>query len=162
MPRKSEVKPTKKNGGARPGAGRKPGGKNQATLDKERALAEYRQKIIAHADQIFREQKAMAFGTYELFIVEHYEDHNGKVKARHVRVEDPELMANILDDPELQQGDNYVLVRKVEADKFTLDSMLDRAFGKATVVTENDHKVAGDLKTDVVINLNKPVEGTEK
>lgn len=127
---KSEVK--KGRGGARPNAGRPKGKQDPQTIEKNQVLQEYKNKILRHADQFFRTQKALAFGHYELFIVEHYEDHNGKVKKRHVLVEDPQLMANILDDPELQQGDNYVVVRKVEADKFTLEAMLDRAFGKAT------------------------------
>lgn len=132
---KSEVK--KKRGGAQPGAGRPRGKKNKATLEKERVYAEYKNKIMHHADQIFQEQKKMAFGSYECYMVEYYKDEvTGKVKKNHVHITDPELINDILDDPELKQGDNYVLVRTVEPDKYTLDSMLDRAFGKATQVVE--------------------------
>jgi len=133
---KSEVKHKDGRGGARPGAGAKKGSKIQRTIEKEHIMREYKNKILQHADQFFRVQKALAFGHYELFIVEHYEDEAGKVKKRHILVEDPELMANILDDPELMQGDNYVIVRKVEADKYTLESMLDRAMGKASQTIE--------------------------
>ena len=117
-------------GGKREGAGRKKGGKNKDTLERERVEYAYKQRILKHADKILNAQLALAFGSYELFIIEHYEDNNGKVKKRHVRVEDPETMAAILDDPDMQQGDNYVMVKKVEADKYTLDALTDRAFGK--------------------------------
>jgi hypothetical protein len=130
---KKSIKPHKDGrGGKRAGSGQKKGAKIKRTLEKEAVLKEYKEKILKHADQFFRVQKILAFGHYEIFIVEHYEDENGKVKRRHVRVEDPQLMADILDDPESMQGDNYVIVKKIEADKYTLESMLDRAFGKAT------------------------------
>jgi hypothetical protein len=121
-----------KNGGARKGAGMPKGTKIKRTLEREAVMREYKEKILKHADQFFRVQKTLAFGHYEIFIVEHFEDENGKVKRRHVRVEDPQLMVDILDDPESIQGDNYVIVKKIEADKYTLEAMLDRAFGKAT------------------------------
>lgn len=130
---KKSIKPHKDGrGGKRPNSGQKKGAKIKRTLEKEAVLKAYKEKILNHADQFFRVQKTLAFGHYEIFIVEHYEDENGKVKRRHMRVEDPQLMADILDDPESMQGDNYVIVKKIEADKYTLEAMLDRAFGKAT------------------------------
>jgi len=141
---KSEV--TKKRGGARKNAGRPKGKQDPQTIERNQVLQAYKDKILRHADQFFRTQKVLAFGHYEIFIVEHYEDANGKVKRRHVLVEEPELMANILDDPELTQGDNYVIVRKVEADKYTLEAMLDRAMGKASQTV--------DINADITTNIN--------
>jgi hypothetical protein len=121
-----------KLGGARPGAGMPKGKVTKKVLERQRVEKAYKQKILNKADQILNAQLALALGSYELFLVEMYEDDNGKRKRRHVQVTDPKLMQAILDDPGMVQGDNYVYVKTVEADKFTLDSLIDRVFGKAT------------------------------
>lgn len=153
--KKSTIKPQNKHGGPRPNSGRPKGKKNPDTLLKEAVLAEYRQKVMAKADQLLTAQMALALGSVECFIVEHYKDIDGRTKKRHVRVDDPELMANILDDPELIQGDNYVFVNVVKPDTKTLDSMLDRAFGKATQINELTAKDGADLFPKTTINLNE-------
>lgn len=53
---------TSRRGGARPGAGRKPGGKNQATLSKEAAREALRQIVIEHMADLVSSQIAAAKG----------------------------------------------------------------------------------------------------
>lgn len=161
---KGEVKPKGKRGGKRPGAGMPKGKVTKKTLEKMKVMRKYEQKIMQHTDQIFREQKAMAFGSYEIFMVEHYKDEiTGKVKKNHVHIVDPELIANILDDPDLKQGDNYVLVRTIQPDKFTLDSMLDRVFGKPkpSAEPEDGSKEQAEREERKVRALEKLVQSKE-
>lgn len=144
---KSEVKKPKKiigrtgkRGGARPGAGMPKGKKLHRTLERERVEREYKQKIMRQADKLFQTQSVLAFGSYVIYLVEHYEDIDGKLKSRKVLVEDPETIENVLNDPDMMQGDNYYVVQTVPPSEKTLTDMLDRAFGRPTqsVVTESE------------------------
>jgi hypothetical protein len=139
------------HGGARPGSGIKKGTKLARTLEKERTLAEYQRMIREHANQLFQSQKALAFGSVTLFLVEQYEDAGGKIKERKVLVEDKQLMEDILNDPNMVQGDNYTLVVTNSPDKFTIDSMLDRAFGKAA------QSISQDIKNESESELAKAI-----
>jgi len=145
-----------KNGGKRPGAGMPKGTKIQRTIEKERTLKEYQEMIRNHALQLFHAQKVLAFGSYTLFVVEHYEDESGKIQKRKVLVEDTEMMEAILNNPDMVQGDNYVVIQTNSPDKFTIDSMLDRAFGKAT--QSLDANIQGNV---TILNLIDELKKSE-
>ncbi|MCX6549706.1 MAG: hypothetical protein NTY02_01650 [Acidobacteria bacterium] len=58
----------KQNGGARPGAGRKKGGKNQATVTKEAARELLRQRVMQHFGPLIDAQVANAKGINYLVV----------------------------------------------------------------------------------------------
>jgi len=65
-PKKDSVK---QNGGARPGAGRKPGGENEATKFKHAAIKKFRERVAQNADRLFNAQVSLATGMQVLFVV---------------------------------------------------------------------------------------------
>ena len=66
-------------GGARPGPGRRKGGKNPETLEKERVLAALRQRIMQKANRILDSQMILANGQRPL------QDRKGSRAAADVR-----------------------------------------------------------------------------
>lgn len=60
-------KTEKKNGGARPGAGRKAGGQNKATIEKQAAREAYRQLVLERLKPIFEHQYSLVKGTAFLY-----------------------------------------------------------------------------------------------
>jgi hypothetical protein len=60
----------KAKGGARPGAGRKPGGKNAATLSKEAAREVVRQRVLQDMEPLIAAQIANAKGIHFLVVRE--------------------------------------------------------------------------------------------
>lgn len=121
-------------GGVRPGAGRKKGSKDKATIEKERVLAEYRQKIMQHADILFRNQMHLAQGVSYL-----YKWVKGKQKP--VLVEDPkeieqyiltEMGEIVNKEDKIDKNATYYFISTERPDNKAIDSMLDRTFGRAT------------------------------
>lgn len=121
-------------GGKRPNAGRKKGSKDQSTIEKERVLAEYRNKIMKHADILFRNQMHLAQGVSYL-----YKWVKGKQKP--VLVEDPkeieqyvltEMGKTIKKDDKIDKDATYYFISTERPDNRAIDSMLDRTFGKAS------------------------------
>lgn len=141
-------------GGKRPGAGRKPGSKNPATIEKERVLSEVRQRIMKRADRILDSQMILANGQQFLYKIEKEwvntgaPDKNGQKKG-FWRPKKPELVTaeweirnyidNLaendgvftLDDPNDQSATYYFITTK-EPNNQAIDSMFNRAFGKPT------------------------------
>ena len=127
-------------GGARPGAGRKPGGMNQKTKDRMRILKAYQDRIAHHADTLFNAQFGLAKGQMYLYRIE--ETGSGKDKKReHVLVTSPEEIKQVLDETDGAGGavdGNYYYITTKEPDPRAIDSMLDRAFGKPIQVLAGD------------------------
>lgn len=69
-PSDSAEKSEKRNGGARPGAGRKPGGKNRATIQKEAAREALRQIVLTKMHALVDAQIANAKGIKFLVVRE--------------------------------------------------------------------------------------------
>lgn len=127
-------------GGARPGSGRKKGKKTQAVLDREATLTAYKNRIAKNATILFDAQISLAKGQQFLFKV-------GHISKKPILVEDPQEISAYLDrmthdDLGAKDGYYYFITTKVP-DKDAIDSMLDRAFGKATQPVEG--KLNGEL-----------------
>lgn len=122
------------NGGKRPGAGRKPGSKSKATLEKERVLAEVRQRIMKNAERILGSQLSIANGQQFLFRID--TDDKGR-KSKPILIEDQETIQAFLDgefgDGEtLNDDEHFYFITTKEPNNQAIDSMFNRVFGKPT------------------------------
>lgn len=125
-----------KNGGARPGAGRKPGRYNQKTLVAMKIRDAFNQRVMLHADRLFNAQMNLAVGEQYLFV--RITEGEGKNKrVYHEVVTDRELIKQYLDYEE-GIGDNdspnddshYYYLSTKPANNMAIDSLLNRALGK--------------------------------
>lgn len=127
-------------GGARPGAGRKPGQLDQKTLDAMAVKKQYQDKIRRNADKLFTAQMSLASGVQMLFVI--HTDSKGN-RRKPEMITDPDVISRFLEENEGQDGvmdngyadgskveDYYFLTTKIP-DSRTISDMLDRAFGKA-------------------------------
>jgi hypothetical protein len=122
-----KIKPVRgKNGGARPGSGRKKGQLAPQTIERAKILKEFRERVAKHADLLFDYQFTLARGCTVLYRVE--KDKQGNDKAPQMvtdQSEVEEFLAGNLDD------DNYRFITTEKPDNRAIDSLLDRTFGKA-------------------------------
>lgn len=117
-------------GGARPGAGRPKGSMNQASKDRKAAKMAYQDRIAKVADELFNSQYTLAKGEQYLFW-KHKVGSGAKERTIIEVVEDTETIIAYLND-ELDTGDDeYYYLNTKPANGMAIDSMLDRAFGKA-------------------------------
>lgn len=122
-------------GGKRDGAGRPVGSISQVTKEKRAAEAELHARIVKAVHRLFNSQLALAEGVTMVFRID--EVGTGKDKRReHVLVTDTEEIKQVLDENEGGDGtvdDNYYYITTKAPDNKAIDSMLDRAFGKAAI-----------------------------
>jgi hypothetical protein len=128
-------------------AGRKKGTKNPATITREQALLEYKEKVCRVADQLFMTQLTLAKGFNCLYKVttEIVADEDGKkakvFQSKPTRVTDPNEIEMYLDGKfeEVkpgQPGTAYFILAESKPDASVIDSMLDRTFGRAMQTTD--------------------------
>lgn len=130
------------NGGARPGAGRKPGGKNQNTIRREKVLAAFRKRVEKHADILFDAQMTLARGVSSLWKVpkeieikrnRQGEEYEVEKRGKPVMVTAQFEIAKYLEgDYKGDSSADYYYITTDKPDNRAIDSMLDRTFGKAT------------------------------
>ena len=131
---KIEKKSKPKKGGARPGSGRKKGKLSQVSIDRLVAEKEMKQRILQNLHPLLNAQLNVARGaTYMYKIVESGEGKNKK--REHILVTDPSEIKDILDETDgacgaSEDGEYYYMTTKAP-DNRALDSLLDRAFGRA-------------------------------
>lgn len=155
-------------GGKRPGAGRKKGSKSATTIEKERVLAEIRQRIMQNAQRILDAQLSKGLGQQFLFKIEKeviVGPKGGKTyhNKRPEMVTDPDEIRAYLDGL-VENGDmddssdpeaTYYFITTKEPDNMAIDSMLNRTFGKPTenIDIKSDGKsISPDIKTYVVVD----------
>lgn len=113
-------------GGARPGAGRKPGGMNMATKKKLKIEKIFKMKILASVDTLYSAQMKIATGCSYLYRIDKDEKGNSKK---------PVLVTSQNEIEEYLRGevdqDSYYYITTDKPDNKAIDSMLDRVFGKA-------------------------------
>jgi hypothetical protein len=140
------------NGGKRPGAGRKKGSKSKATLEKERVLAEVRQRIMTQAQRILDAQLSLAQGQQFLYKIEKELQIGPKGGKKYVSSK-PKLVTDQWEieaylDGLVESGDmhdendpeaTYYFITAKEPSNMAIDSMFNRAFGKPT----ESHELTG-------------------
>jgi hypothetical protein len=140
------------NGGARPGAGRKPGTKNPETLQKEAVLKEFRGRVMNAADVLFNAQLSLARGMSFLYKIEKEliigpkgGESWKKLPPKRVEstIEIESYLNGEIGDTDLDDGTGatYYYITTKEPNNQAIDSMLDRVFGKsAQAITGPDGK----------------------
>lgn len=121
-----------KNGGRRPGAGRKKGSKNRATLEQQAVKKAFDQRVLRTVDRLFDSQMTIARGASYLYCIDTDEKGN-KSKPRLVTAEwEIEQFLN----GETHDPSQYYYITTERPDNKAIDSMLDRVFGKAKQIHE--------------------------
>jgi hypothetical protein len=141
-------------GGKRPGAGRKKGGKNASTLEKERVLAAFRERVMRSADLLFDAQMTLARGqTYLYKITKKWV---GTGTHKYLRKERPEIVTSQVEieaylagqlesvDDE-GEGTTYYYITTKEPSNQAIEAMLDRALGKSTQAFEHSGPEGGAI-----------------
>lgn len=147
-----------KNGGKRPGAGRKRGSKSPVTLEREAVLKVFRERTMKHADILFNSQITLARGQTFLYKIEK-ELIIGPKGGKSYKAKKPELvtaqweieayLAGELRDHDLSdRGATYYFITTKEPNNNSIDSLLDRTFGRSTQVVAGEG--GGPVKIEVV------------
>ncbi len=138
-------------GGKRAGAGKKPGVKHKATLEKLRVAEAFNQRVMAKADALFNAQLTLATGSMKVFRVD--EEPEGKGKKRvHTLVTDADEIKALLDEHDGCAGvvdAVFYYFSEVPPDNKAIDSMLNRALGKPT--EKHEHSGADGDAIEIVI-----------
>lgn len=131
-----------KRGGFRPNAGRPQGAKNKLTKDAKVREKGIKERILKNVDDLVNSQLALARGISFLYEIK-MRNVAGRRKPEHILVKDPKRIKQFLDGD--LEGEYYYISQKAP-DNRAIDSLLDRAFGKAT--TENN--VNHDFNINVI------------
>ena len=119
-------------GGARPGAGRKKGGMNKATLERMEVEKELKQRVLRHAQRLYDAQFSLAQGLSFLFVIRTETDKKGnKRKLRPEQITSPTIIEAYLNGEYEEDDDEYYFITSKAPDNKAIDSLLDRTFGKA-------------------------------
>lgn len=123
-----------KNGGARPGAGRPKGSMNEASKFRKAAKMEFQRRVANHVDKIFHSQFDLALG--EKYLMVKRVEGEGKNRKTWVEVvEDVGTIKDYIEDDGVSlnrdAGEDYYYMTTKPANNMALDSLLNRAFGKA-------------------------------
>lgn len=121
-------------GGARNGAGRKAHSKNPQTIVREEVLRQFKDRVAKHTDRIFNAQLDLAIG--EKYLLVKRVSGKGKDRKTWVEVvEDVETIKQYLDDDgetlNADAGEEFYYMTTKPANNMALDSLLNRAYGKA-------------------------------
>jgi len=153
-----------KNGGARPGAGRKKGGENKKTKDDKVVQEAFRQRVLKSMGSLIDSQMALAKGVQMLFRIKTVRFIDPKSGVKKVEKKKPELVEDSTTIADYLAGDYdddddvYYFMTTAKPDNKALDSLIDRVFGKAT----NNLKVDGDIKMSSILDEIKPkLDGDE-
>lgn len=119
------------HGGARPGAGRKPGGMNYTTKERMKIKKAFEDRIHRNAQQLLDAALNKALG--ESFLYHRYKVGSGSKERMETEVvTDSETIREYLDGELDNLPDNeYYYISTKPVDMFAVKELYDRAFGKA-------------------------------
>lgn len=124
-------------GGARPGAGRPKGSMNEATKRRMAIKQVFQDRVARNADRLFNAQFNLAVG--EQYLMHRHKVGTGNKERTVVEVVDDLNTIKEYLDGTLADGDGseYFFINTKPANGMAIDSLLDRAFGKADSKVEN-------------------------
>lgn len=128
--------------------GRPKGSKTKATLLKEEVMKAWRQRVMEQANNLLNYQLTLARGQTFLYKIEI--NPKTKSKSRPILVEDQEIIEAYLNNELNNEKDEYYYLTTKEPSNHAIDSMLDRAAGKATNVTEISGTDGGPISVTVI------------
>ena len=128
-----------KRGGARKGGGMPKGKLTKKKLEQIQVREAFNQRVMLHADRLFNAQMNLAVGEQSLFVKVKERDSKGKViRVTHEVITDVETIKQYLDYEEGLEGaeslndeNHYYYLSTKPADNKAIDSLLNRALGKA-------------------------------
>jgi hypothetical protein len=121
-----------RRGGKRPGAGRKKGKLEPQTIEKMKIKKQLEDRIAKNAHILYNAQVTLALG--EQYLLKRYKIMVGKNYrwSRFERVTDPDEMIEYLDGKFKDDSNSvYYMLSAEKPDAKAIDSLLDRAFGRA-------------------------------
>lgn len=138
----------KKNGGARPGAGRKKGSVTQKTLDMQAALKRYRERANRIGDALFESKVTEALGYHKMVRIELGKKNKKtgtitKTKELYT-VTDPEEFDHLLATGVLDV--DYMLVVAAHPNYKAAESIENRSWGKPTETVQHEGSDGGPLR----------------
>lgn len=166
------------NGGARPGAGRKPGSENEKTKELKAIKAGMQMQIAGKVNQLIAHQFRMAMGTSRLYMryEEEYEIGKGKNKTKQKRYQvlpvtneaDFMLYLSLSHDEHGRAKDKdtnteYFYMTDNKGNPMALANLLDRAFGKpkeSMEVSDDPDAPMGKAGTGTTSEIRKLVLAT--
>lgn len=135
--------PISGKGGKRPGAGRRKGSKNRATLEKQIVEEEYKQRVLHSANKLLNAQMNLAEGAQYLYRIDKtkiigpkggisYRSEKPKLVTDQWEIE--EYLAGLTEDGDVEDENDpsaaYYYITAEKPDNKALDSLFDRAFGR--------------------------------
>lgn len=146
-----------KNGGARPGAGRKPGGMNKATKEQKVVEQEFKDRVLRSMGMLINSQMNLALGCQFLYKITTETDSKGvQHRSKPILVTDQDEIESYLAGENKDDNDDYYYLTTDKPDNKALDSLIDRVFGKAVSKLELGGKDGKELPTPIIqINVSK-------
>jgi hypothetical protein len=126
------------HGGARPGAGRPKLEMTPAGIERREVKKAFEDRVARNADKLFNVQFNLARGEQYLMC----KSTTGHGKNRRTEVDiitDPELIKAYINGDIENDEDEFYFISTKPANGQAIDSMLDRAFGKAPQKLEMEH-----------------------
>lgn len=124
-------------GGARSGAGRPEGSMNEATKERMAVKQAFQDRVAQNADRLFNSQFNLATGEQYLMCKSTVGE-GAKQRTVVEVVTNPETIKQYINDELNNTNDKeWYFISTKPAHGMALDSMLDRAFGKADSKVEN-------------------------
>lgn len=118
-------------GGKREGAGRPRGTENKDTKARRIAEQHMKARIVGATDALLNAQMSLAQGETSLYRV--YYTGQGSKRQKHVEiVTDQETISEYLADNLQDSEDDYYYIATKSPDTRSIDSLFDRAYGRAT------------------------------
>lgn len=152
-------------GGKRKGAGRKRGGKNEATITRELALKQFNDRVAKSTDILFNAAKTVALGCTFIYRLDEEEKTGNSGKTYTVKtpvlVTDPDEIAEAID--KMEGGglsENYYYATTKEPDTRSIDSLMNRTFGRPKETVEHSGEIKGLV--GLITSLNNGDSTTTK
>jgi len=152
------IRTQKKKGGKRPGAGRKKGGHNLATIEREEALRQYRERVAKITDQLLDKQVSLAKGTQMLFKV--HTNKKGQ-RGRPELITDQFTISTFIENEDGgewkdEDGNDYYFITTAKPESQAIRDILDRTYGKP----EQSVTMKGDSENPLEINITSDEKQT--
>ena len=114
--------------------GRPFGKKNKVTIEKEKALEIFNNRVYSVVSNLFDSQLSLAKGQQFLFRIDTETDSQGKkTKQKPVLVENPDEIASYIESIECGtdlDSESYYYITTKEPVNQSIDSLMNRAFGR--------------------------------
>lgn len=158
----------KKLGGARKGAGRKPGPMTVQAITKDLALKRFNERVAKSTDAFFNAAKTVAMGTTYIYRLDE-EEHQKKDGTKYtiktpVLVTDPDEIATAID--QLENGGNggeneYYYITAEKPDTKTIEGLMNRTYGRPKETVEHSGEIKGLVGLITQLNNGDKPESTE-